>query len=104
MQIRSNGARQFAALALAAGLALAGTATAQSSVAALSGEAQPGDVAVVRNADTGFSHEVKVKGNGHYQMRNLPTGTYTVQIRHADGSVEPSRTVTLQVGSTARVQ
>jgi hypothetical protein len=91
------------ALVLALGLA-SGTAFAQSATAALSGQAKAGDVAVVENVDTGFSREVKVKDNGRYALRNLPTGTFKVTIRHPDGSIETPRVVTLRVGSTARVQ
>ncbi|MEO8161992.1 MAG: carboxypeptidase-like regulatory domain-containing protein, partial [Arenimonas sp.] len=76
----------------------------QSTSAGISGEAKPGDVAVIRNADTGFTREVKVKANGRYLLRNLPTGTFVVIVRHPDGSVDAPRQVTLQVGSTARVQ
>ena len=89
----------------AAGLALFASlgAQAQSSVAGLAGSASPGDVAIVQNMDTGFTREVKVKDNGKYQLRNLPTGTFSVIIKHPDGSMETARVVTLQVGSTARV-
>ena len=91
-----------AAFALAIGFT--GFAAAQSAVSAVQGSGKPGDVAVIQNAATGFTREVKVKDNGKFMQRNLQTGTYTVTIRHADGSVEPTKTVTLQVGSTARVQ
>jgi len=83
---------------------IAGFAAAQSPTAALQGQGKPGDVAVIQNAGTGVTREVKVKDNGRFALRNLPTGTYTVVIRHADGSMEPAQTVTLQVGATARVQ
>ena len=85
-------------------LGMSGFAAAQSSTSAVQGNAQPGDVAVVQNAQTGFTREVKVKDSGKFMLRNLPTGTYTVTIRHADGTVDAPRQVTLQVGSTARVQ
>jgi hypothetical protein len=92
-------------LAAAFGLVFsAGSALAQSPSAAVMGEASAGDVAVIHNVDTGFTHEVKVKDNGRYQLRNLPTGRFTVTIKHPDGSVETPRAVTLRVGSTARVQ
>jgi len=84
--------------------AFTGFAAAQSSVSAIQGSGKAGDVAVIQNAGTGVTREVKVKDNGKFALRNLPTGTYTVTIRHADGSVEPTQTVTLQVGATARVQ
>jgi hypothetical protein len=91
-----------AAFALTVGFA--GFAAAQSAVSAVQGSGKPGDVAVIQNAATGFTREVKIKDNGKFMQRNLQTGTYTVTIRHADGSMEPAQTVTLQVGSTARVQ
>jgi hypothetical protein len=93
---------RLAAFALALGLS--GAAVAQSPSAAISGQGKPGDVAVISNADTGFSREVPVKDNGKFQLRNLPTGNYIVVIRHADGSTEAPKTAVLRVGSTARVQ
>jgi hypothetical protein len=82
----------------------AGFAAAQSATAALQGQGTPGDVAVVQNTGTGVTRELKIKDNGRFALRNLPTGTYSVVIRHADGSMDPAKIVTLQVGSTARVQ
>ena len=101
---KDNSIAHRVAASLVLALGLVGTASAQSPTSGLSGEAKAGDVAVIRNADTGFTREITVKDNGRYQLRNLPTGTYTVTIRHADGSIEAPRTVTLRVGSTARVQ
>jgi hypothetical protein len=88
---------------LLSGLVLSASTLAQSPSANLSGKAMPGDVAVVHNTNTGFSREVKVRDDGRYQLRNLPTGTFSVTIRHPDGSTEQPRTVTLHVGTTARV-
>ena len=90
--------------ALLLAIGFAGAAAAQSPSAALQGSGTPGDVAVVQNVDTGFTREVKVKENGRYQLRNLPTGTYIVTVRHADGGSDEPKQVRLQVGSTARVQ
>ena len=70
----------------------------------LMGEAKVGDVALVENVDTGFRREVKVDKSGRYKLRNLPTGTFRVTVKHPDGSTEAPRLVTLRVGSTARVQ
>ena len=89
---------------LATALAAAGAASAQSSVAAITGQAAASDTVVIQNVDTGFNREVKPNASGRYQLRNLPTGTFSVTIRHADGTVEPARFVTLRVGQTARVQ
>lgn len=83
--------------------AIAGLSAAQSSSAAIQGQAAPGDVAIIQNVDTGFTKEVKVDKEGRFKLRNLPTGTFSVSIKHADGSLGESRTVTLRVGTTARV-
>jgi hypothetical protein len=88
---------------LALTLAAAAAASAQSAVAALTGKAQASDTIVIQNVDTGFSREIKPKADGRYVQRNLPTGTFKVIIKHADGSADPARTVTLRVGQTVRV-
>jgi hypothetical protein len=82
----------------------AGSAMAQAMAGNIMGDAKPGDVAIVTNPGTGFSREVKVKDNGKYSVRNLQVGTYTVVIRHEDGSVEAPKQVKLNVGASARVQ
>lgn len=89
---------------LVLGLSMATTALAQSPNAALMGEAEPGSTAIIQNMATGFTREVKVKENGRYALRSLPTGTFSVIIRKPDGSLEAPRVVTLRVGSTARVK
>ncbi len=91
-------------LVLAMGLATAGFAAAQSPTANIAGEGKPGDVALIQSPDTGFSREVKVKGNGRYQLRNLPPGRFSVTLKHADGTSDAPKLVSLRVGSTARVQ
>lgn len=96
--------RSVLAIGLTVGLALAGIAAAQSPTAGLMGEANVGDVALVENVDTGFRREVKVDKSGRYKLRNLPTGTFRVTVKHPDGSSDVPRLVTLRVGSTARVQ
>ena len=93
----------IAPAALAASLFVAATATAQSPTAAIQGQAAEGDVVVITNVNTGFSREVKPNTNGKWQLRNLPTGTFSVTIKHADGSLGKSTLVTPRVGGTARV-
>ena len=88
---------------LALALAAAATASAQSSVAAISGKALATDTVVIENVNTGFTREIKPKADGRYLQRNLPTGTFSVVIKHADGTVDQPRVVTLRVGQTARV-
>jgi hypothetical protein len=81
----------------------AGSAMAQATSGNIMGDAKPGDVVVVSNKDTGWTREVTVKDNGKYSVRSVPTGTYNVEIRHADGSSEPMKQIKLHVGATARV-
>ena len=100
MQLKKSLTR--AAVAVLA-FAIVGIAAAQSPNAAIQGTVDPGDVAIIHNVDTGFTREVKADAKGRYRLRNLPTGTFNVTIKHADGSLGLSRTVTLRVGTTARV-
>lgn len=88
-------------LALVLGPALA---VAQSPVGGLSGKAKTGDVAVIRNVDTGFTREVKVGKSGKYQLRNLPNGTFEVVIRHPDGTLDAPRRVDVHIGITTQVK
>lgn len=91
-------------LLLGVSLILAATAQAQSNNSAnIAGSANPGDTIIVESFDTGFHREVTVPRSGKYRLRSLPTGSYSVVIQRADGSVAASSNVTLQVGSTARV-
>jgi hypothetical protein len=96
--------RILPAVALALAIAASGNVLAQSTSAAIQGEVDPAATVVIRNPDTGFLREVKPKANGKYQARNLPTGTYLVTTRLADGTETPARTVSLRVGQTVRVQ
>jgi hypothetical protein len=93
--------RLFAAAAVAS-LLLAGTVSAQSPSAAIQGQLAAGDVAVIQNLGTGFTREVKPNAKGKFQLRNLPTGTFSITVKHPDGSIGESRVVTLRVGMTAR--
>ena len=91
------------AVALSIALLAAGSASAQSSVSAISGHAAAGDTVSLRSVDAGFKRELPVRANGKYQMRNLPVGTYEVTVRHADGSPASTFVVTTQVGITTRI-
>jgi hypothetical protein len=89
---------------LAVALFVASAASAQSPTAAIQGQAAQGDVAIIQNVATGFTREVKPNKSGKYQLRNLPSGgTYSVTIKHADGSLDTPKLVTVRVGGTARV-
>ncbi len=82
-------------------LAFAGAVSAQSNSSGnITGEAVTGDTVVAINADTGLKREIEIKKDGKYRMRSLPLGTYVVSIKHADGTMGPSSTVTIRVGAT----
>jgi hypothetical protein len=82
----------------------AGLAAAQQSSGNIMGEAKPGDTVLIQNVDTGFSREVKVKDNGRYALRGVPTGTFHVTVKHADGTTDETKAVTIHAGTSARVQ
>ena len=96
--------RILAAVALAAALATSGAAVAQATSAAIQGKTDPEATVVIRNAETGFVREIKPNASGKYQLRTLQMGTYLVTIRKPDGTETPTRTVSLRVGQTARIQ
>lgn len=98
-----KGVRQFiAVVALCMGLAT--VAVAQSSSGNLIGEGKAGDTVIVQGPDNGFHREMELKEDGKYQIRRIPLGDYTVVVKRADGSFSTPQTVTVRVGSTARVQ
>jgi Carboxypeptidase regulatory-like domain len=84
-------------------LFLAGTASAQSSVANISGDAKAGDKVMIFNPETGLKREIEMDKDGRYRARSLPIGNYSVTITHADGSIGKSHAVSLRVGATAFV-
>ena len=86
-------------------LGLAGNAvSAQATTASIAGQVQATDTVIVQNPGTGFNREVKPKSDGRYSLRNLQTGTYTVIVKHADGSADEPKVVTLRVGQSVRIQ
>jgi hypothetical protein len=89
---------------LVLGAGLLSTAQAQSSSGNIVGDAVAGETIIVRGADTGFHREVKVKEDGRFTIRRIPTGTYTVVKTYADGTAGTAQTVVVQVGSTARIE
>ena len=91
----------FATLFLASSLPFA--AQAQSSGGNIAGEAAAGDTLTITGVDTGFRRELKIDKDGEYQIRRVPTGNYMVVRMHKDGSIDPAQSVTVRVGSTARV-
>lgn len=91
-------------VALIFGMALATGAIAQSSSGNLIGEGKAGETVIVQGPDNGFHREMELKEDGKYQIRRIPLGDYTVVVKRADGSFSTPQTVSVRVGSTARVQ
>ena len=91
------------ALATIATLFVAAAAQAQQASGNIIGKAVAGDTVVVQGNGTGFHRELEIKKDGKYNLRAVPAGGYTVNITHADGSVE-TKAVVVRVGSSARVQ
>jgi len=91
----------FASILLAS--ALPATVNAQSSAGNITGEAAAGDTVTITGTDTGFKRELKIEKDGKYQVRRVPTGDYQVVRVHKDGTIDPVQSITVRVGSTARV-
>ena len=91
----------FAGALLAASMPIA--VHAQSSGGNIAGEASSGDTVTITGVDTGFKRELKIEKDGKYQIRRVPTGDYQVVRVRKDGTVDPVQSVTVRVGSTARV-
>lgn len=67
------------AVALLFGSTALSTAQAQSTVARIFGVAPAGAQVIARN-DTGARRRTTVRNDGHYVLRSLPLGTYTVTL------------------------
>ena len=93
----------IASLALALAASLPTSAIAQSSSGNIVGEARAGDTVVVTGVDTGFKRELKIENDGKYQVRRVPTGDYQVVRIRKDGTIDPVQSVSVRIGSTARV-
>ena len=90
------------ALALALGLLAAQASLAQVSTGALSGRVAATDKVTIRNVGSGLVKEIQVKADGTFLARHLPTGTYEVTIKAADGS-EEKLMAAARIGTTTRV-
>lgn len=96
-----NAKAVLASALLAASLPVA--VHAQASGGNITGEASSGDTVTITGVDTGFKRELKIEKDGKYQIRRVPTGDYQVVRVHKDGTIDPVQSVTVRVGSTARV-
>ena len=96
--------KRFAiAIATAASL-FAVNASAQQASGNLQGGGPAGDEIAVTSTSTGFHREITVEDAGKYSIRRLPTGTYIVEVTHADGSKDKPKQIVIQVGTTARIK
>ena len=85
-------------------LGSAGLAQAQSTSGNIQGVAAAGDIIVVQGTSSGFTRELAITEDGKYSIRRVPTGSYTVVQKHADGSAEAPKPVQIHAGVTVRVQ
>ncbi len=95
---------KWAVLSIALVLGASPTVMAQSSSGNITGQATAGETVVVRGDENGFHRTIKVEKSGKFSIRRVPTGNYTVVKMNPDGSASSAQTITVRVGSTARVQ
>lgn len=87
-----------------AGAFAAATAHAQATSGNITGEAKAGDTVVIDGVGTGVHREMPIDKDGKYSLRRLPLGSYEVVVKHADGTAEPAKRVSISAGVTARVK
>ena len=80
------------------------TAQAQATSGNITGVAKAGDTVVIDGVGTGVHREIPIDKDGKYNLRRLPLGSYIVVVKHADGSADPGKQVSIQAGVTARVK
>jgi len=90
------------ALALALGLAVVGTAHAQSNASGVvfgRVAAGQGNVVHLENLDTGLTRDINVDGEGRYRASSLPIGRYKISVLRDGATVSSRDNVTVQVGT-----
>lgn len=97
--------KRFAVVLAAATAFAAFGANAQQATGNLQGTAAAGDTVSIHAPAIGVKREITVEQDGKWQMRRVPTGVYLVNITHPDGTkAMKTKQITVQVGTTARVQ
>jgi hypothetical protein len=96
--------KRFAVVLAAATAFAAFGANAQQASGNIQGVAVTGDTVSIYAPDIGVKREITVEKDGKWMMRRVPLGTYVVNIKHTDGTAEKTKQVTVQAGTTARVQ
>ena len=77
-------------------------AQAQSTSGSIVGDALAGDIVVVKSS-AGDKRKATVKNNGHYTIRALPLGVYTVVLMKDGEEYDTHYNVRLRPGGSARV-
>ena len=93
------------ALASATGVQISiQSAYGQSTTANLYGTAPSANGTYIEiSADTGFSQKITIDSNGHYSVRSLPTGTYTISLKRGDDTLQQRSNVKLAVNSNNNI-
>lgn len=93
-----------ALLGIVVAFGMPSVASAQASGGNIVGEATAGQTITVEGTSTGFHRAIQIKKDGRYTIRRVPTGDYTVEVTGKDGNTEMTRSITVRIGSTTRVQ
>ena len=56
-----------------------------------------------RVGEVSVSAPQRFAGKSKYSLRRMPLGSYTIVVKHADGTAEPAKRVSISAGVTARV-
>ena len=76
------------------------TGHAQSTTTNVHGSAPPAEGAYVEiKADTGSTQKIDLDRSGHYSVRGLPSGTYTITLKHGEDIIEQRPNIFLTVNS-----
>lgn len=86
--------KSLVTLAVSASLGLLQPTFADNSTGSIHGKAEAGKVITIKNKQTGFERQITVGNDGRFQLRQLPTGDYSV----SDGAAQYDITVALGTG------
>lgn len=85
------------------GLAGSGMANAQDTAGSVFGNAPAGDSVAVLNAANGVQREVRVRADGRYVLRALPSGVYLVTLLEAGKRIVEHPKVQVTAGRGSKV-
>jgi len=97
---------KFHAIAIAAGLLLGATSTAQaqSTTGHITGTAVSGETIAIDRVGNGYHRELRIDRDGKYTMRHVPVGAYVVTRTGADGSTDTPQRIEIHPGVTVRLK